>query len=73
MIPENIWKSLASTEIPWTLTRNCLALVMKNKWDLPIVQIFLSPPPESYTKILPNNMIYFCNNWGEYVMYKILT
>lgn len=72
MIPENICKSLASTEIPWTLTWNCLALVMKNKWDLQTAQVFVFPPQESYTKILPHNMMYFCNNWGECVMYEIL-
>lgn len=71
MIPENICKSLASTEIPWTLTWNCLALVMKNKWDLQTAQVFVFP----LKKVIPRSFhITWCISviTEENVMYEIL-
>lgn len=41
MIQENIRKSLPSTEIPLALSWEYFALLMKSKWDLQIVEVFV--------------------------------
>lgn len=64
-------KSLPSTEIRLTLPWSYFVLLMEHKWNLQTVAGFCFCFSQgSYTKILPNNILYFCNNWGEDIMCK---